>query len=81
MDVETRAGDILISLADHADLGPVDASTHAGDVNAPFGKPHGWIGSKLDYNGGGKNRLHAHTFAGDIDLQQSAMDRADSSSR
>jgi hypothetical protein len=78
LDVETHAGDIRIKLPEHVDLGLVDASTHAGDVNAPFGKPHGWIGSKLDYDGGGKYRIHAHTFAGDIDFEQSNVDRADS---
>jgi hypothetical protein len=52
LDVETHAGDIRIKLPEHVDLGLVDASTHAGDVNAPFGRPHGWIGSKLDYDGG-----------------------------
>lgn len=67
-DVETRAGDIRIFLPQTSDLGSVDASTHAGDVKAPFGKAHGWIGNKLEYQGGGKYRLHAHTFAGDIDI-------------
>ena len=78
LDVETRAGDIRIKLPEKLDLGLVDASTHAGDVNAPFGKPHGWIGSKLDYNGGGRYRIHAHTFAGDIEFEQPNVDRADS---
>ncbi len=78
VDAETRAGDIRIKLPEHADLGLVDASTHAGDVNAPFGKTHGWIGNSLEYNGGGKYRIHAHTFAGDIDLVETAADRADS---
>jgi DUF4097 and DUF4098 domain-containing protein YvlB len=74
LDVETHAGDIRIKLLEHVDLGSVDASTHAGDVNAPFGKPHGWIGSKLDYDGGGKYRIHA--LAGDIDIEQPKVDRA-----
>lgn len=78
LDVETHAGDIRIRLPEHVDLGMVDASTHAGDVNAPFGKAHGWIGSKLDYDGGGKYRIHAHTIAGDIDFEQPNVDRADS---
>jgi DUF4097 and DUF4098 domain-containing protein YvlB len=78
LDVETHAGDIRIKLPEHLDLGIVNASTHAGDVNAPFGKPHGWIGGKLDYDGGGKYQIHAHTFAGDIDFEASAMNRADS---
>jgi DUF4097 and DUF4098 domain-containing protein YvlB len=78
LDVETHAGDIRIRLPEHVDLGVLDASTHAGDVNAPFGKPHGWIGGKLDYDGGGKYRIHAHTFAGDIDFEETALNRADS---
>jgi DUF4097 and DUF4098 domain-containing protein YvlB len=78
LDVETHAGDIRIKLPEHMDLGMVDASTHAGDVNAPFGKPHGWIGGKLEYDGGGKYRIHAHTLAGDIDLEESSVNRADS---
>lgn len=78
LDVETHAGDIRIKLPEHLDLGMVDASTHAGDVNAPFGKPHGWIGGKLDYDGGGKYQIHAHTLAGDIDFEPSATNRADS---
>jgi len=69
-NVETHAGDILIDLPEHFDVGAVDASTHAGDVTAPWGKPHGWIGNSLKYAGGGKYNIHAHTFAGDIDLKE-----------
>ena len=65
-DVETHAGDIDIDVAREASYGPVDASTHAGDVAAPFGKPHGWIGNSLKYQGAGAYRIHAHTFAGDV---------------
>jgi ketosteroid isomerase-like protein len=65
-DVETHAGDIEVDVARAASYGPVDASTHAGDVVGPFGKPHGWIGKSLKYQGAGPYRLHAHTFAGDI---------------
>jgi|SRR5215470_292549 len=69
-DVETHAGDIEIILPEHPDLGIVDASTHAGDVSAPFGKPRGLIGGSLHYAGGGRYRLHAHTFAGDVQLHE-----------
>jgi hypothetical protein len=65
-DVETHAGDIEIDVPRTASYGPVDASTHAGDVAGPFGSPHGWIGKSLKYKGEGPYRLHAHTFAGDI---------------
>lgn len=65
-NVETHAGDIQIHLPEHLNLARVDASTHAGDVFAPFGKAKGWIGNSLKYDGGGQYRVHAHTFAGDI---------------
>lgn len=65
-NVETHAGDIEIQLPEHLSLARVDASTHAGDVSAPFGKTKGWIGNSLKYDGGGRYRVHAHTFAGDI---------------
>jgi len=48
----------------------VDASTHAGDVAAPFGQPHGWIGNSLKYQGTGAYRIHAHTLAGDVRLHK-----------
>jgi hypothetical protein len=77
-DIETHAGDIEIVLPEHSDLGLVDASTHAGDVTAPFGKPHGWIGGSLRYEGSGHYRLHAHTFAGDVQLREQETTSADS---
>jgi uncharacterized protein (TIGR02246 family) len=68
-DLETHAGDILVDLVDPASYGAVDASTHAGDVVAPFGKPHGWIGNSLNYQGAGSFHIHAHTLAGDVTLR------------
>jgi len=71
-DLETHAGDIDVDLVDPASYGPVDASTHAGDVTAPFGKPRGWIGNSLNYQGAGSYRIHAHTLAGDITFHEAA---------
>lgn len=68
-NVETFAGDIAFHLLDSEDYGPVDASTRAGDVSAPFGHAKGWIGNSLKYEGNGKYRVHAHTFAGDVNFQ------------
>ncbi len=68
-DLETHAGDIEVDLVDPASYGAVDASTHAGDVVAPFGKPHGWIGNSLNYQGAGSFHIHAHTLAGDVTLR------------
>ena len=74
-NVETHAGDIEIQLPEHLKLARVDASTHAGEVSAPFGKTHGWIGNALKYDGGGQYRVHAHTFAGDIGFEQAETAR------
>jgi hypothetical protein len=69
-NVETYAGDIRIDLPEHFDAGAIDVRTHAGEVTAPWGKPQGWIGGTLKYDGGGKQSIHAHTFAGDIELKE-----------
>jgi hypothetical protein len=69
-NVETYAGDIRIELPEQFDTGPVDARTHAGDVISPWGKPHGWVGGALKYDGGGKHSIRAHTYAGDIELKE-----------
>jgi DUF4097 and DUF4098 domain-containing protein YvlB len=69
-NVETHAGDILIQVPEHQNYSWVEASTHAGDVSAPFGKPKGWVGNSLKYEGTGQYRVHAHTFAGDIGFEE-----------
>jgi len=76
-NVETFAGDIAFRLLQDEDYGPVDASTRAGDVSAPFGRTKGWIGNTLKYEGPGKYHLHAHTFAGDVNLEAPQTARAD----
>ncbi|MGA9644132.1 MAG: hypothetical protein WBQ72_22235 [Terriglobales bacterium] len=69
-DVETHAGDIQIRVPQPLNYGWVDASTHAGNISAPFGRGKGWIGSSLKYRGQGKYRVHVHTLAGDISFQE-----------
>ncbi|HEX8814728.1 MAG TPA: hypothetical protein VF753_04430 [Terriglobales bacterium] len=69
-NIETYAGDIRIDLPEHFSAGAIDVKTHAGEVTAPWGKPNGWIGGSLRYDGGGKYNVHAHTFAGDIELKE-----------
>lgn len=41
-----------------------------GLAQSPFGKPHGWIGNSLSYQGTGSYRLHAHTLAGDVTFRE-----------
>jgi len=69
-NVETYAGDILIRVPQQRNYGSVDASTHAGEISAFFGKSKGWIGNSLKYQGQGQYRVHVHTFAGDISFQE-----------
>jgi len=69
-DVETHAGDIAIQMPEPVNYGLVEASTHAGDVSASFGKSKGWVGNSLKYDGPGQYRVHAHTFAGDIGFEE-----------
>jgi DUF4097 and DUF4098 domain-containing protein YvlB len=77
-NVETFAGDIQIRLLENQAYGVVDASTRAGDVSAPFGHTKGWIGNSMRYEGAGKYRLHAHTFAGDVNFQAPSTAQAES---
>jgi hypothetical protein len=66
-DIRTIGGDIDLDLPVNEKFYRVDASTHVGEIhNSPFGRPRGWLGSKVRFRGEGKYRLHAHTFAGDI---------------
>ena len=69
-DVELLAGDLSIQVADPADYGPVDLSVRFGDVSADqFGGAKGVVGNSLKHDGGGRYRLHAHVFAGDLMLK------------
>jgi len=69
-DLELLAGDLSIQVPDATDYGPVDLSVRFGDVRAcQFGSPRGAIGNSLKRAGGGKYRLHAHVFAGDLMLK------------
>jgi sarcosine oxidase gamma subunit len=68
-DVESHAGDMNIHVGNPEDYGHVDASVHAGDLNAaPFGESKGGLFRSFNWNGPGKHRLHIHLGAGDINL-------------
>jgi len=69
-DLELLAGDLSIQVPDAADYGAVDLSVRFGDVSGcQFGSPRGSIGNSLKRDGGGKYRLRAHVFAGDLMLK------------
>jgi hypothetical protein len=69
-DLELTGGDMSIQVPHPADYGPVDLLVRFGDVSGSlFGDPKGWIGNSLKVDGGGRYRLHARVFAGDLMLK------------
>lgn len=70
-DIESRAGDMNIDIVEPNDYGKVDASVVAGDLNASaFNVTKGGLFRSFDWHGPGKNRLHAHLLAGDLNLRR-----------
>jgi hypothetical protein len=70
-DIETTAGDVNLIVGSSQQYSAIDVSTHAGDVSGlACGKPKGWIGHSLQCIGGGRDRIHVHTFAGDVALRE-----------
>lgn len=69
-DIESRAGDMNIQIAEPNDYGHVDASVVAGDLNATafHGSKSGLFRS-FDWSGPGKHSLHVHLWAGDLNLR------------
>lgn len=65
-DLELHVGDLRVEPCSESDYGPIDASTHIGDVQSPFGRTKGWLGQSLKSQGNGRYRLHAHVGIGDI---------------
>ncbi len=65
-DLELHFGDLQVEPCSELDYGPIDASTHIGDVQSPFGQTKGWLGQSLKAWGSGRYRLHAHVGIGDI---------------
>ena len=69
-DLELFGGDLSIQVPDPSDYGPVDLSVRFGDVSGrQFGDPKGWVGNSVRRDGSGKFKLHAHVFAGDLNLR------------
>ena len=69
-DVESHAGDLIIDVGHASDYAAVDASVHAGDINAgAFNVEKGGLFRSFRLRGTGKYRLHAHLGAGDLTLR------------
>jgi hypothetical protein len=68
-NIELSAGDLTVQVGNADDYSEVDASVHAGDLNAsPFGVAKGGLFRSFHQKGAGGYRLHAHVGAGDLSL-------------
>jgi hypothetical protein len=69
-DVELDFGQLNIGVGNPDDYGFVDASVRSGELDASaFHVEKGGLFRSFDHNGPGKDRLHAHVGAGEIDLR------------
>jgi DUF4097 and DUF4098 domain-containing protein YvlB len=71
-DIEANAGDMNIEVPHPEQYRKVDASSLAGDINAPaFNGSKSGIFRSFDWKGPGQYHLHIHLMAGDINLRSS----------
>jgi len=69
-DIESKAGNVTISVPNPNDYGSVDASVKVGDVNAgPFGNSSSGLSPHLTWSGPGKYKLRASLGAGNLELK------------
>jgi hypothetical protein len=69
-DVELDFGQLDIAVGNPDDYGFVDGSVRSGELDASaFKVEKGGLFRSFDHNGPGKDRLHAHVGAGEIDLR------------
>jgi hypothetical protein len=72
-DVESRAGNVEIEVADPKLYGPVDASVWSGGLDAAaFGVNKGGLFRSFQLNNGGKLRLHVKLKAGGLTIRKAA---------
>jgi hypothetical protein len=71
-DIELRAGNLNIAIADPQDYSQVSASLYAGNLDASaFGIQKDGLFRSLNWHGSGQYRLHAHLMAGDLTMRSS----------
>jgi hypothetical protein len=69
-DIESKAGNVTISVPNPNDYGSVDGSVRVGDVNAgPFGNSSSGLSPHLTWSGPGKYKLRATLGAGNLELK------------
>jgi hypothetical protein len=69
-DIDSKAGNVTVSVPNPNDYGSVDGSVKVGDVNAgPFGNSSSGLSPHLTWSGPGKYKLHATLGAGNLELK------------
>jgi hypothetical protein len=69
-EIDSKAGNVEISILNPSDYGSVDASVKVGNLNAgPFGDSGSGLAPHLRWSGPGKYRLRANLGAGNLELK------------
>jgi len=69
-DIDSKAGNVTISIPNSKDYGTVDATVKVGNLDAgPFGNSDSGLSPHLKWSGSGKYTLRASLGAGNLDLK------------
>lgn len=70
-DIDSKAGNVTISIPNSKDYGTVDATVKVGNLDAgPFGNSESGLSPHLKWSGSGKYTLRATLGAGNLELKQ-----------
>ena len=70
-DIDSKAGNVTISIPNSKDYGTVDATVKVGNLDAgPFGNSDSGLSPHLKWSGSGKYTLRASLGAGNLELKQ-----------
>ena len=70
-DIDSKAGNVTISIPNSKDYGTVDATVKVGNLDAgPFGNTGSGLSPHLKWSGSGKYTLRASLGAGNLELKQ-----------
>lgn len=70
-DIDSKAGNVTISIPNSKDYGTVDATVKVGNLDAgPFGNSESGLSPHLKWSGSGKYTLRARLGAGNLELKQ-----------
>lgn len=69
-DIDSKAGNVGISIPNSGDYAAVDAAVKVGNLDAgPFGESGSGLSPRLKWSGPGKYTLHATLGAGNLELK------------